>query len=917
MTTVTSETDLATSFGRIDPTITANQQVMLIGPDYVARKYTDPAFKSTLLVGNFTGTQLVVNWPGLLAGETPDLTFTRVFAENCAQRYYNESALPMTDSGSILANQTNRVRIPSRTFATTAGGTRSSQVPGDVVVGDWVRVTNGSKSVTAKVAGLIGDVVAATVQSSPSATTSNVAAPGGTSTVSPGGTNTSTAVSTVTGLSNPTNYNGLAARQPTETYILTVTAVGAAGTGIAGNWSTVTLSCVSASGTDPAQSGLVPVVGTPLAIGSRGARVQFSHGVSGNDWVLNDTYTVVVTQSYAIPTTAAAGTYTGTVATNYIVRVTTGGLSGAAQVSVSTSSGVDVSGPSTITTAVPLAIGTKGVTFTATGTQFFANDSWTVAVTPQAGGVTSAGGPVHTLVLDQSLETTAALVATNWTGQNIQVELAILENLEITAKRYGAAPALNWVGTTASLTLNAGLGTQDPRMGSLVMPVVQGNMFVHYRALRSQYANQVISTMVPADVIALGLPKDDPDNVLAYAIYRAQALLGNVPVKACPVASDDLAGYTAVEPYIVERPDWNTLVSLSLDPTIRARAIAMVTSTGPRSLLQMPSTTVVPVSVASTQAVIQLRADGVTVSTATVSDNPMTGPVDYVLVNDGSGQFVVKGVLPGDLFRISYVDDGFNTGTTLYSTYTVASVTSDQSLLLVAGPASAISVASRYEIWRNITVANQVTAAIATANAFNDSRVIPVFPDLLGNNGVNASGPQVCASVAGMRAAAPPHAGLVTLQLSDWTDCPASTTFAGYHATLETGGMYVIRRLYTGQVVIDSAYTSLIGDPDFKYDSVRRTYDSCLWYFRQVFEQFRGSTNMVDQNLALMATQFQAAIDFIKARSVVPGLGSMIITGSLNSVRRHAILLDRVVVSMSLTLPGPVNSIEFDIDLTV
>ena len=922
--TTTSEATLLAQTAAMTASIVANQDVMCVGPDYYSRNYLKvPALKSSMLLGTTAVGDQTFSWPGLGTGEVVDQSFTRVFIDNAAQQYYSETALTTADAGSIMANQTTRIRTSARIWKTANGSTRSAQVPVDVAIGDWVQVYNGTKIVAGTVTALIGDIVAATAAATPTAASSNVPTNAGSSSVTAGGTNTSTTVSSVAASSNPANYDGSAARQPSETYTLTVTNVGANGTGIAGTWSTVTLSCVSASGTDPAQTGLVPTPAGQLSIGSRGARVQFSHGVSGNDWVLGDTFTVAVTQAYTIPTVAVAGTYTGSVADTYIVQITKGGASGTAQATVRTAGATDSGAALTITTGVAIALGTKGLTITFTGTKFFANDQWTDAVTPAAGGtVDGAGGAIRTLQISQSLEATSALTITNWVGSNIQIQLGLLGNIELPRNKIGYAPNLNFTQTSTGITIKGGAVVYATRTGvtPLVIQASQTGqvsyIYCVYRGLRTTLNGTVRSVSTEPEIAALLPGADDCDNGMAAAVRRLIADDGSKVVKFITVPTDDLAGYQSVKNLILDRPDWTTLVPLSLLSTVESDLITF-TNTRSAAPYQMRTQIVRPLQVDRIVNVIKLRADGVSLSTATVVDDPLTTgtATDYTLVTDVSGQFITKAVLAGDQFRISYGSDGF--GTETYTTATVASIASEQQLRLATSLAAPIGSASRYEIWRAPSAAAMVSQAGALAAAYNNPRVIGVFPDRAIRGGYTCDGAQVACSVAKIRSLAPPHAGLTTAAVTDWDSLPDAATLAGQYGTLNQYGLYSLRQLYDGQVVIEGNLTTAINDTNLKYDSVARNLDAILWKMQLAFEAFRGRSNIVEATLSKLESRFQAELATINNGSDVGNLGSMLVTGQLVGVRRHATLKDKAVVTFNLTLPAPLGSADFTVNLTV
>lgn len=128
-------------------------RALLIGPDYVARKYANG--KSAVSLGEYSGVDLVVAWPGRLAGEVVDQASVIVQLDDAALMYFDDTSTTQTVVGSP-----NHIRHATLKWADNPGFARSGTIPCDVKVGDIVRVTNGLDTQLTSVTGLVADVVA-------------------------------------------------------------------------------------------------------------------------------------------------------------------------------------------------------------------------------------------------------------------------------------------------------------------------------------------------------------------------------------------------------------------------------------------------------------------------------------------------------------------------------------------------------------------------------------------------------------------------------------------------------------------------------------------------------------------------------------------------------------------------------------
>ncbi len=897
MTQVVPQFQINQIFEQTPDATTNALRALLVGPDYVVRKYSTN--KAAVSLGTYDDADLTVAWPGRLAGEVVDQTFTEVKIDSAALLYHTDN----TDTESVTLKP-NQIHSDTKSWADNGDAyPRSVTVPCDVQVGDWIRLTIGSDVQVSRVVALIGDIVPADIDTA-TADVDNISADAGSDAANEGGGNTGTATAATTGCTNPADFQGEntgAHGLMDETYTLTVTTVGSEGDANNGDWSTVRMSVSSASGLDDVAS-VTPTPGVKFAVGTLGAEIFMDHGVSGDDFALGDTFTLDVTQTYVAPTVVEAGTYTGTADTTYIVVVTKGGaLDGTAEVTVTTADGSDNSGPHAVTTAVPVVIGNYGVTITFTSADVLVvGDQFTIAVTAEAEGA------LNTLQLANTLITALQ-------GNTLKVELAILKDITVPKNRAGHAPSVNWSGAASAITLKAGILSSDDRTGSAELEVQTGHAYATYRALRTAGALEVHDIVDSTDITANLSGVDDVDSVLTYGAYRAISNSAGTTVKVISVPTDDLAGYQAALAKLREREDIYRLVPLTHDTAI---VDACISTSLNRSGQTVGRWATVMMSLATPET-IQLGSSAM----ATITDDPDTAGTQYTLVTDASGQFITLGVRPGDIIRAKYTADGF--GGSTYSEYEVDSVISDENLLLLSGPGTAVNVASKYEIWRNLTETEQVDAWGAATQARSNRRVTSVFPSTAGRNGEMVPAYFLACSLTALRCAAAPHQGLTNAEVADWDDLTvASVTFGDLLDTVANYGGYIVTESPAGLVYIRKQLTTDLSDTKHAEDSATVNLDSISYYFKDLLAPKVGRSNVVASNLEGIRADLQAGINFLKSSGFTTSLGAQINDGDpadatkqnkVVFVRAHATLLDTVVCRIQLNLPIPLNNGLLDI----
>lgn len=883
---------------------TLPQAACIVGPHAQLVRYAVAGEKPNGLLGSYiSNANTAYNWPNLASGALVDLAYTQLFADNAQLIYWSHTS----GTGSAVApvaGQPNQIKIAgSYGFKTNGTYTRLSALYGrDVQLGDMVNLTATVSSVpynfTSYVIGFAGDAVAAAI-SSLTADAANAA----TQLSSTTPTQTAGTTSSLTFAGDLTNYNGLIDGSINETYTFTVLQ---ASTG--GDLTTALVSMTSASGKDNVASFAPAAAGTLVTVGNRGLQVKWT---GAYDLAVGQVWQLVVHEAFTATTATSGGTYTGTADDIYVITVTRGGLlsdsnpAHVPQITVSTIKGLDYSGPLSLTLANhAYAIGSQGATFTlASGTTGLElGDKFYIPVTA------ATVGRLGTLILANPLPT--GLQA----ATDMNVNLFVQQNVTIPLDRVGYDPLVNYAAAANTITVNSGIVLYNSlfvdNSGNQI-PLTLGNatLYVQYRAWLSDLSLAVNSI---SDIGSLGTAISgalDPDNPLAWAVSKALANAGGTPVYFTGVSNpDDPTSWTAALDVLIGDQRLYGLVPLTTNTTVLNAFAAHVASQSAPEEGCFRETFVNLTATKTKVKIAQSTSTDGNLVLATIAQNPNAVGTAYTLltVPYDNAHFLTNGVQSGDLVYYNWTT---SFGQTVYTTYTVSSVLSENQLLLVSGPNAAVSTAQKVEVWHPLSKNEQAADLAAQAAAFGSARVMAVWPDTVGSGGVTFPGYHLCAALAGLRAAGPPHQGLTNLPISGFDDLTRTTAYFNSTQldTMAGGNVWIVTKQPAslgGAIVSRQALTSVGGE---EMDGANA--DSISVVFQNRLNPFIGVANVTPTALALLQVEIGAAITLLQ-QPYSNALGGQLISGTIVSITPSAVYKDRVVIVLNLTVPTPINIIE-------
>ena len=365
------------------------------GPNAFLHRYAVDDEKALIGVGAYDRqAETCYEWPNRQAGSLVDMDSVRVFADEAKLMYFEDLIGDASGGRGLVAPVSGRANwIRSSTISFKANGTenpRSALLKDrDVQIGDKVYIRGvANPETTCDVFELDTAVVGFAADAGDSEVQAGRADINNQDDLEADTTIEQTAgpYNCVSATADGSDYDGLAAGFPSETYTIEVVNSSIAGCNAA------RLRVTSASGTDNQTEVEAEAFGDPTEIGTRGLLVTFvdtpgacslsasSQGVDSDVLLVGQKWVVTVSQAFTAAHPVSDGTYTGDVDDVLVIEVTKGGLwADLPQISVRTVKGLDFSGPTTVTAPdTQFTVGTNGVAISFVSSDVFSSASASV-----------------------------------------------------------------------------------------------------------------------------------------------------------------------------------------------------------------------------------------------------------------------------------------------------------------------------------------------------------------------------------------------------------------------------------------------------------------------------------------------------------------------------------------------------------
>jgi len=455
-------------------------------------------------------------------------------------------------------------------------------------------------------------------------------------------------------------------------------------------------------------------------------------------------------------------------------------------------------------------------------------------------------------------------------------------------------------GTAGTVTLKAGLGLVYGK-------VISGNVYVAYRALRTDLSNRILTFNDQNDLIGQLVDTSD-NNPLGLAVQLA---LANTTgrIRAVAISSNDSTGYLAALSTI-QGERLYFIVPLTQDASIIAsyKTHATLMSTAENASWRV---------ILANTAMPLIQNIGIYTATSPNSNggnNATTLVGSTYVLTASNATFIADGVTAGDVIT-------FTAATATPSqvgAHQVVQVISNQQLVVsTTAPATAIS----YYITRTMSRTQTAVSVASVSSGFNTRRVVHVQPDIVGVsvNGVTKylPGYYLCSGLAGMGAGFPVQqgftnigiAGIVDLQHSNFYFSKAELNTMAEAGTLlfvqdTQGGIpYCRHELTTDMTTLNSREILMVKELDF-----------LSYFYYDKLKSFIGSWNITRSSLNTLRQTIVAGSELLKSQNL-PKIGAVLLGYTIVTLQQDTVNTDHVTCVVTVSIGTPMNYI--DLTLTV
>ena len=902
---------------------------LVFGPQYELHRYSVAGEKaSTAVVHPDTAAlaneyqseaDVTYDFPNQTDGTYVDEDFVQVHFENARVEYYPNDLASTDGAMTRVAHPTysgqyysNRLKGTTLVFKTANEVDRSDEFSDrDVSPGDYLVINNndGDVETTVRVKALHASKSTATVSTPGTEDADNINAQteDNNNVVVYDGSNDAPSTEPVT-VSGSRAYKGYASlRILSDTYVITCTTGGALDEGV--------FTVESTEGAFAAKTGLTLDVDDVLVIDTDNnnfLKLDFTGIVRSSGTLLQagDVWNLEVVAPVVVRTPTMAGTYTGTQDLVYKMVVTRGGpfytgSNGDVCCKIATvSSGNDSSLAVNVAEDTAFVVGSYGVT--ATFADPTNNGGLILGDVYYSTATASADAAVNIIETYEKLP--AALLLDGADFDIISMRYPV--TFEVPAVDPTDEDLINWVIDGQTITVKDDITTTHSEIvtggGDPVnLTVKSADIYVTYRALVTD--NSVsIGSVTAADQVEAALGTIHPDNPLAQGVYDAALNSSGVPVYYSGVATNDLDGYEAVLANARKDSYYYGLVPLTFDRTIQDAVIAHVNAMSTSEAAKW-RVAWISVNVTEKELLYDLQEDD-TNWTATITDDPFSTGTQYTLVTMEGATFIEDGVRASDNLLINFSVN--SAGETIYDTYEVAEVRTEETLILVSGPASAINVAIKAQVERVYTKDEQIDNLASIGSDYNNRRVRAVFPPVTANNGVAKDGYYLCAALAGLRSGVVPHQGLTNTPLLGFTDLTMSVrtyTDVQLNRLAEEGYWICTQNVVGATPYVRHQLTTDATSLNTSEDSITTNVDSISYGMQTALEPYIGKYNVHKGSLIAVRSAIHGELAYRLTNTYTERAGNQLNSFEILKLEQNATFKDRIDVEVSLGVPYPLN----------
>jgi hypothetical protein len=457
-------------------------------------------------------------------------------------------------------------------------------------------------------------------------------------------------------------------------------------------------------------------------------------------------------------------------------------------------------------------------------------------------------------------------------------------------------------GANLDTSNTAAAGTLTINAGSEIIygKVISANVHLAYRALRTDLSGSVLS--IESDDENLGLFGVVSElNPLALGCQLAMANSGGTRTRAIAISSNDNAGYFAALD-LAEGERVYSLVPLSQSPAI-LQAFALHSENMSKPEQAAWRVTIGNTAIPTTSSIGPFDS---TLVNANSGNNTITLTAGNYILTASNATFISDGVVPGDIVNVT----AGSGAPSPIGTMQVLNVISNQQVQVQAsGTATAVS----YYVKRTLTKTQKATAIAAMSKSFSSNRFIHIQPDtvVINVNGrdVVLPGYYLACAVAGLVAGFPSQQGFTNIGIAGVSDLKNSNfyfTRAQLNTMAEAGTFLFVQETGGGLPYVRHELTTDMSVYEYRELQAVKNWDFLSYYYREKLTPFIGKWNITPETIGVVRQTVVAASELLMSKKL-PRIGAPLTGYVIDKIEQNAVNKDRLTVRLKTTQPKVLN----------
>lgn len=402
----------------------------------------------------------------------------------------------------------------------------------------------------------------------------------------------------------------------------------------------------------------------------------------------------------------------------------------------------------------------------------------------------------------------------------------------------------------------------------------------------------------------------DPENPLKYAVYKALANSNGASVAYVAVKepytfssatekTPNLESWQDALEILEGRDDVYTVVPTTTEQTVQNLVNTLVQNESSAEACRW-KTAVFAVEAPKKRLIV-----GVKDSFTSTDGNPVVARFEENTSETGAGYNKLRVTSGNSLFLERVQAGDIISMANGYQTYVVDKVITDDTLYTLPTGITAQTAGNAIEIWHTLNRADVVEYVRDYAQSFANRRIGLIWPDTIGEAGVDLPGYMLAAGLAGLKSGVEPIQGLTRLEVAGFDDFSRARPYlTETQMNLMAGsGVWIVQEDSDGTPASRHAINTSTVDINYREEMMTRNMDSICKYLYQIIDRYIGVTIVNQDTLNSIYHALTTACNYLVYIKQMNSYASI-------RVKQHDLLADRIEAFIVASLPYATNNVE-------